>query len=344
MSRGDYVPWYVEREITEPVDLCDGRGRLNPDAVGWSRFPIVRANLSGHPLRKKRWNFWNFICPGYVLTITLADIDYAGFCSVAFTDFETGESASTTSFARPRSFSMPEHVERTVRFESRTVRYANVNEGGRLEVGFRARTKEGEEIAGEFVVRRPEGHESLNIVVPWTPSRFQLNSKHNTLPCEGELTVRGRRYRMDPESCHAVQDFGRGVWPYRSFWNWAAGTGVQNGDLVGVNMGAKWTTGTGSNENGICLNGRLHKVMEDLAWSYDPGDWMKPWHVRAERSGVIDLTLEPLVVKRSNLQLGVIGTGGACAFGRWRGTVRVEDRSIRIDDLIGWAEEFAHRW
>jgi hypothetical protein len=344
MSKGDYVPYYDEREVTESVDLCDARGRLNPDAVGWSRFPIVRANLSGHWPRKKRWNFWNFISSGYVLTITLADIDYAAFCAVAFTDFGTGESVSTTSFTRPRSFSMPEHVERTVSFRSGTVSYSNVNEGEDLEIDFRARTKGGEEIAGEFVVRRPEGHESLNIVVPWTPRRFQLNSKHNTLPCEGHVSVGGRRYRMDPEECHAVQDFGRGIWPYRSFWNWAACTGVQNGDLVGVNMGAKWTTGTGSNENGICLNGRLHKVMEDLTWIYDPGDWMKPWHVRAERSGVIDLTLEPLVVKRSNLQLGIIGTGGACAFGRWRGTIRVDDRSITIDDLIGWAEEFAHRW
>ena len=37
-----------EREINEPVDLAapDGR-RLNPDAVGWSRRPLHRANLRG---------------------------------------------------------------------------------------------------------------------------------------------------------------------------------------------------------------------------------------------------------------------------------------------------------
>ena len=34
-----------ERELTGPVDLCDQRGRLNPEARGWSRQPMLRANL-----------------------------------------------------------------------------------------------------------------------------------------------------------------------------------------------------------------------------------------------------------------------------------------------------------
>jgi hypothetical protein len=149
---------------------------------------------------------------------------------------------------------------------------------------------------------------------------------------------------MNPDECHAVQDFGRGMWPYRSFWNWGVCTGVQGRDRIGVNLGAKWTTGTGANENGICFNGRLYKVMEDLSWSYDPGDWMKPWRVRSEHSDAIDMTLDPIVVHRARLNLGAIQTGGACAFGRWRGVVRFDQNAVEIDGLIGWAEEFAHRW
>ena len=55
IATGDYRPYYQEREITQPVDLCDARGVLNPQAVGWSRRPLVRSNLSGHRLRKKKW-------------------------------------------------------------------------------------------------------------------------------------------------------------------------------------------------------------------------------------------------------------------------------------------------
>jgi hypothetical protein len=149
---------------------------------------------------------------------------------------------------------------------------------------------------------------------------------------------------MHPERCHGVQDFGRGVWPYRSFWNWAVGTGVQDGELVGVNMGARWTTGTGSNENAILLAGRLYKVMEDLEWRYEPANWMEPWRVRAPHSEMIDLTLTPTLSKRVGVNLGVLATGGTIAFGTWNGVIRAAGREVRIDHLAGWAEEFAHRW
>src|SRR5262249_53399625 len=84
MRAGVYRPVYEEREVTERTDLCDARGRLNPAAVGWSRTPLVRANLVGHWPRKKRWNFWNWISPQFVFSVTLADIDYAAFCQMSF--------------------------------------------------------------------------------------------------------------------------------------------------------------------------------------------------------------------------------------------------------------------
>lgn len=344
MRAAEYPRAYDEPELTAPVDLCDARGRLNPAAVGWSRTPLVRANLSGHWLRKKRWNFWNWISPRFVFSVTMADIDYSAFCQMTFTDFETKQSIGAMAPARPGSLSLPEHVERTVAFRGGSIEYSNVNEGGDMKVDFAGKAKTGERVVADFVVRRPAGHESLNLVVPWTSDRFQLNSKHNTLPCEGSVTVGDRQYVMDPRECHGVQDFGRGVWPYRSFWNWGVATGVQDGRPVGINIGAKWTTGTGINENALCIDGRLYKIMEDLTWRYDPANWAQPWQVRAEHSGMVDLTLSPVTAHCPMLNLGVLRSGGVCAFGQWRGTIRFDGQEMQVANLIGWAEEFTHRW
>ena len=335
---------YVEREIEAPVDLCDANGRLNPAAVGFARQPLFRANLSGHWPRKKRWNFWNWIGPDFVFSVTLADIDFASFCAFTLTDFRDGTHRAGGSYGRPGRSVLPDHVEASVGFAGAGIEYANQIDGTDLAVRFRGRAGDGTAIAAEFAVQRPPGHESLNVVVPWTETRFQCNSKHAALPCAGEVLAGERRYALDPRTCFAVQDWGRGMWPYRSFWNWGVATGRVGDTLLGVNFGAKWTGGTGSNENGILCNGRLHKVMEDLRWDYDPREWRKPWRVVAERSGAIDLVLEPVVAHTPRLDLGVIATGGVCAFGAWRGHVRVEEREIAIDGLIGWAEEFAHRW
>ncbi len=344
MRRGERQACYVEREITHAVDLCDAAGRLNLDAVGWARSPLIRGNLSGHWPRKKKWNFWNWICPQFVFSVTLADIDFAAFCSVSFTDFEAGSTVSGTTLTRPHAFAMPEQVESAVSFRSGTMAYSNVPDATGNAVRFEGRAKDGTPLRADFYVHKPPGHESLTVVVPWTASRFQLNCKDNTRPCEGFVTVGERRYVMDPAQCHGVQDFGRGLWPYRSFWNWGVCTGMHNGRRIGVNVGGKWTTGTGSNENALCLDGRLHKIMEDLTWEYDPESPMGPWHVRAQHSGIIDLTLQPMVAQATALSLGLLRTGGVCAFGRWSGAIRLEGATMEIAGLIGWAEEFSHRW
>ncbi len=335
---------YPEREITSPVDLCDPRGRLNPAAVGFSRRPLVRANLSGHWPRKKRWNFWNWIGPDFVFSVTLADIDVASFCSFTLTDFRDATHWSGASYGRSGRVALPENVEASVAYRRGHIDYVNEIDGDDLAVRFRGRASDGTAVTAEFAVRRPTEHESLNVVVPWTATRFQCNSKHAALPCEGEVRAGSRRYTLDPNSCFGVQDWGRGVWPHRSFWNWGVATGWVGDVLLGVNFGAKWTTGTGSNENGILWNGRLHKIMEDLRWEYDAAQWRKPWRVVAPHSGAIDLALEPIAAHTPRLNLGVLATGGVCAFGRWRGCVRVEGRELDVDGLIGWAEEFAHRW
>ena len=340
----DYPRAYDERELTKSVDLCDSHGRLNPEAVGWSRQPLVRANLNGHWPRKKRWNFWNWISPRFVFSVTLADIDYAAFCQMTFTDFESGQSLGAMAPAWPGSLNLPEHVDRSIAFRGRGIEYANLNEGRDIKVDFVGTAKSGERIVADFVMHQPPAHESLNIVVPWTRDRFQLNSKHNTLPCEGSVAIAGRRYEMNPSDCHGVQDFGRGVWPHRSFWNWGVATGVQDGKLVGINVGAKWTTGTGVNENALCIDGRVYKIMEDLTWRYDASNWRQPWRVHTEHSDALDLTLTPVTAHCPMLNFGVLRSGGVCAFGRWHGTLRFDGEEMRIRNLVGWAEEFIHRW
>ena len=37
---------HVEREIIEPVVLCDNKGLLNPEAIGFARHPFIHSNLT----------------------------------------------------------------------------------------------------------------------------------------------------------------------------------------------------------------------------------------------------------------------------------------------------------
>src|SRR5690606_10552316 len=99
-----------EREITEPVDLCEGR-RLSAAARGWARHPMMRANLRGHWGRTKRWDYWCVISPEVIASLVYADIDYAGLASCWVLDRRTHQHTDATVI-RPlaRGFAMPEQV------------------------------------------------------------------------------------------------------------------------------------------------------------------------------------------------------------------------------------------
>ena len=114
--------------------------------------------------------------------------------------------------------------------------------------------------------------------------------------------------------------------------------------IMGGLLPIMWTTGTGANENGICYQGKLFKVMEDLKWDYDPNHWDRSWHIKSMHTDVIDLTLTPFLVRDTTLSLGLLATGGACAFGNYNGTIQFDGKELIIKNIVGWAEEFNHRW
>lgn len=68
------------------------------------------------------------------------------------------------------------------------------------------------------------------------------------------------------------------------------------------------------------------------------------WKVRADYSRMIDLTLTPFYEQKTRLSLGLLSTEGVCCFGKWNGIIRFDGKEVKIRGLIGWAEEFSHRW
>lgn len=346
MRRANYTGRYEEKEITTPVDLCDEKGNLNPHAIGWSRMPLHRCNLRGHFPRKKRWNYWCVISPHFAFSFNPISIDYLGNALAVFLiDFTNNSKISASAHGGFGSLnSLPEEVEKSVEFSSRNMSLSMRNERDKISVHLFAKSIGGSKTEADFIIHKPAGHETLNVVIPWAEDMFQFTSKQNTLPVEGQLRIGNKKYEMNPQECHAVLDFGRGIWPYKTYWNWGVVTGVVDGIPVGVNMGAKWTTGTLANENGICYNGKLYKIMEDLEWTYDISKPYEPWRVRSTFSDVLYLELKPIYVDIQSLNLGLLATHGVVAFGKWSGRLKVGSKIVEVNDLMGWGEELRWRW
>jgi hypothetical protein len=330
-----------ERELTEPVALCTSDGRLNPDAVGWSRRPLHDCTLASSWGRRKRWDYWCVTAPGCAFSLVYADVDYVGIAGVWFCDFASGHSVERGSISPFASrMLLPPHVGvAPLELKTRKLAMTITEEAGgtRLRAAF-------DGFHADVLARRPDGHESLGVVIPWSTKRFQYTNKDVARPAEGTVSWRDKTYTL-AANAWACLDYGRGKWPYRTKWNWGAGAGQSDGRTVGIQVGGKWTDGTGMTENAISVDGRLSKISEDLEWVYDTSNWLRPWTIRTPSSDRVDLTFSPIYDKTTRLHLGAGSQDVDQCFGFYTGTVTTDDgERVAVDGLFGWAEEATWRW
>lgn len=329
-----------EPELTAEVDLCGADGRLNPAAVGWARKPLIRANLQGWG-RNKRFDYWCISSPELIAALNVSHSDYRVTLAGFFLDLKTLKNiplAEIHWFPGKRVPIMPEVsgvgpvVAKGERLE---VRMEPQEGGTRLRLT-------SDRLTIDAFAEEPEDHESMSVVVPWDDKRFQLTRKNNCMKARGEVVVDGERYHLSPDSAYATLDYGRGRWPYSILWNWASGSGVSDGHEIGLQFGAKWTDGTPSTENALRIDGRIHKISEEMEWVYDASDFMWPWCIRG--AGV-ELTFTPVFNRHSRFDRGIVLSREDQCFGHFNGTITSpEGKKIRINDLLGWAEEVHRRW
>ena len=168
-----------EKEITSEVLECLEDGTLNPEAVGFSRHPLHRCNLKGSWGRKKRWDYWCVTSREGALSITYADIDYIGLATVSFLDFETKEFTEKVAIVTlARGFSQPETVAGSdVVFNGSGLHFGVHEEQERARVVVCFKKLGGPHVEAELEVDRPATHETLNVLVPWSDTRFQFSRR-----------------------------------------------------------------------------------------------------------------------------------------------------------------------
>ena len=328
----------TERELTTPVDLCLPSGRLNPAAVGWSRQPLHRANLRGWG-RNKRFEFWCIITDDFVLTANISHHDYRAMIASTFIDLKTGDVCATREnrWLPPRGIlsALDRRAAMEAVGQNITVRLAPNAAGVAIDVTTRRSTV-------RLQVFDEPGRESMGVLVPWSDRLFQYTCKNNCMLVEGSVVVDGVERRITRGRGYAIHDHGRGRWPYDTRWNWAAASGDTNGRQIGLQFGAKWTAGTPSTENAVRIDGRLHKISQELIWTYDRSDWMAPWSIRGDR---VDLMFTPTLYHRHAFDRWVISAHADQCFGHFDGEI-VSDAGerVRVANVFGLAEEVHRRW
>lgn len=344
----------MQTEITQPSNLLLPSGQLAQ--VGWARQPLLDCNLEAahfYPgrilqrFRLKRWDYYAFFTPHHFFSATIADLGYAGNIFVYILDFSTGELHEeglviplSRGITIPRNSTAGDAI-----FEDQRAKLSFRLEDDRRLVsvewpGF----NQGRGIEAQITLNCPPDHESMNIVIPIGEKRFYYNRKVNCLPADGYLNYGELREEIDPGESLGSLDWGRGVWEYSSFWNWASASGfLPDGRTIGLNLGTGFGDTSHATENCLVLDGRIHKLV-DVKFEYDPDDYASPWAFR-DTGGRINLDFIPFKERLARTNLLLIFSEVHQMFGRYSGWVKADDgEKIEIQDLIGFAEEHHARW
>jgi hypothetical protein len=344
---------YKQHELHEAGPLLDPQGNLTQ--VGWSRQPVLDCNLERlnfywfHPLQRfriKQWDYYGVTTSSFYFSVTLAHLGYAGQAFVYFVDFKTGEhTEETVTIPFGSGIRLPRNS--TEGISSYKKRLLNV----RFEVKGRERNLyvkwpgfSGTGLAADLKMTLSPNHESMVIVIPFTRNRFYYNRKVNCIPVVGWIEYDGDWYEVSSKNSLGNLDWGRGIWPYDSFWVWASASGfLPDGRTLGLNLGFGFGDTSEATENAIILNGRVHKLGV-VEFDYDSTDFKRPWKLKAP-DGRLELTFEPFIGRIAKTNLLLITSEVHQIFGRYSGQVVADDGEvIHLDGLIGWAEEHQARW
>jgi len=344
----------MQTELTQPSLLLKSDGDLAQ--IGWSRQPVLDCNLESarfyalRPLQRfriKRWDYYAVFTPRRFFSATIADLGYAGNIFVYTLDFETRELREEglviplgTGIELPRNSTRGDS-----HFEDKRVKlHFSVGVDKRhLSVSW-PDFHEGRGIQAEIDLATPPGYESMNIVIPIGKKRFYYNRKINCLPASGTLRYGDLHEEFNPGESLGSLDWGRGVWEYQSFWNWASASGfLPDGRNIGLNLGLGFGDLSAATENAFILDNRIHKL-DQVKFEYVSGDTMQPWHFTDNQSR-LDLTFTPFKERLAQTNLGIITSEVHQMFGSYNGHVTTETGDIiSIQDLIGFAEEHHAKW
>lgn len=337
-----------EPELTEPVDLCTPDGaRLAEAARGWSRRPLHRANLGRGTGRNKCWDYWAVLAGDVVVSCVYADVEVIGLADVWWADLDTGRSGGTGTITEPGATSLPERpATAPLELDRDGLQLSLADDATGTHLRATWHEPDGRPGRFDITVAQPPGHESLNVVIPWSDEVFNYTSKHQARPATGILEVGDDRWSLGGADGDAwgVLDVGRGRWPHEITWNWGGGAGRAGDHVVGLQVGGKWTEGTGFTENGLIVDGHLTKLGQELRWSYDWDEPLSPWHVE-DPGGQLDAVLTPRYDKHTKTGAGDFASETHQVFGTWAGELTTDDGvRIEFDGLQGFAEEARQRW
>ena len=344
----------ASQQRLSPGELLDENGVLRQAGYATSLVRrYSRSAIRGGSLRIKEWDYYCITGGDVVLALTIADNSYMSLDSVSLINLKTGfqhtwSAMGVMSLGRRGLPASSAKGDVAVEKPAYALRFENDGKTRHLTVRV-DHFCNGKPLTARVTLTGAPA-ESMVIATPFPQKKtaFYYNQKINCLRAEGDIAFDGSTYLFDPATATAVLDWGRGVWTYCNTWYWASASGYVDGVPFGLNLGYGFGDCSAATENMLFYNGRAHKLEDvDFGIPQTPDgrdDYLRPWRITGS-GGRVDLTFTPILDRASRTSALVIESDQHQVFGRFSGTVTLDDgTALAVSSLTGFAEKVKNRW
>lgn len=334
---------FTQSPVSAPAQpLCTARGRLDPQAVGWSPRPLVDCAIPGNLGRRKRWNHWCITTPQWMLSLTFSDLDYLSYGAACFLDLATGRAASHTQL-RPFGLGcrLADSPLQSHEFRHSRLHLKADDRGTSVRLTAVAPDIGGQALQIALDIQRPVHLDSVNLVCPMGGHTFHATCRQLGLPVTGTLQLGKQQFTCTSGQSFASLDFARGVWPVNSHWKRAAFAAPGG---IAANFGSGWCDYSGLSENALWFGGELLHLEEPVEIIQSPQGSMAPWRLRSP-SGQVELTFTPRQLHQAHPKFGPFYADTRQWFGCFDGTLRDPNgEKVPVIGAYGWLGATQARW
>lgn len=300
-------------------------------------------------LRRKRWHYLVVATPEVLATCSVVDTGFSAAAFVSALDLKERRPLGDVSFSgapllaevgdRPGAGLVATYRTlggRVAMRRGEEERYQVEVEVSRL----RSSSLQGLRWEGGLVVAG--GPPALTVIAPvGGEGTVNVTQKRGALLAVGSLQAGGRRWRLDGGV--GGTDYTQGFLARHTAWRWAFATGrLADGTPLGLNLVEGFNEDPQSNENALWLGDRVYPLAR-ARFTYDKHELLDPWRV-VTVDGAVDVRFRPLYVHREDHDFRWAVSHFAQPMGLFEGTVRLGERTLKLEGVPGVTEQQDVLW
>ncbi|MGI6734851.1 MAG: DUF2804 family protein [Bacilli bacterium] len=343
-----------ELYYTMPTPVFDKRKRHINFGYATDMSFVFDKNLVKKPLRLKEWDFYQIQHGRYVVQLTIGHIAYAQNIAINLIDLEGEETYSANVvklFKGAKSMNMPPDpsVDNEIHYTDKKAKVDlhYVTKGIIRHLYGSMVNEQGVKFEVDVKLERLQNHDAMVINTPFAETfyHFYLNYKIGNLKASGSFKMGDLSFKFDPKKDFGLLDWGRGVWPFHEVWYWGqVNDYMPDGRMINLNLGYGFGNLEAASENMLILDGKAYKLGRLYIANDVTKDYMADWVIKSD-DGKIDLVMKTIYDRYSNNDFKVIFMKCHQVYGRYYGTITLDDGTVvELTGQQGFFERSHNKW